>query len=253
MSRAADEFPSQALPVHNRLLEVQDSPSPCPYIDSRTARMPLFYPVTPLNGDDIDLLLAGGFRRSGSLMYYTHCAPCHACEPTRVDVSAFQLRGSFKRVLRRAEAELTLTWQTPVVDEERVRVYNAHREGRDLGCSPPIGPADYHAFLMDSCWPTIELEIRRGDQLIGISIMDVGTTSVSAVYTHFDPTASRYSPGTLSVLKQIEWAMTHERKWVYLGLYVSSNRHLNYKSRYVPQERLINGEWRQFDRPHPPT
>lgn len=246
MSRSTDEFPSQALPVRDRLLQVQDSPSPCPYIDSLTARMPLLYPVTPLNGEDVDRLLAGGLRRSGSMLYYTRCAPCHACEPTRVDASTFLLRSSFKRVLRRAEKKLTLTWQTPVVDESRVRLYNAHRAGRDLGSSPPIDASDYRAFLTDSCWPTLELEIREGDQLIGISIMDVGRTSVSAVYTHFDPTASRYSPGTLGVLKQIEWAAAHQRKWVYLGLYVSSNPHLNYKSRFVPQQRLIQGEWREI-------
>lgn len=247
MPWTADNFPSQALPVRDRLLQVQDSPSPCPYIDSLTAHMPLLYPVAPLDGDDVDSLLAGGFRRSGSLLYYTRCAPCYACEPTRVDVSTFQFSGSFKRVLRRAENELSLTWQKPLVDESRVQLYNAHRVGRDLGNHPPIDASEYRGFLTDSCWPTLELEIRSGDQLIGISIMDVGRTSVSAVYTHFDPAASRFSPGTLSVLKQIEWATAHHRRWVYLGLYVRSNPHLNYKSRFVPQQRLIAGEWRQIN------
>lgn len=247
MTCAADDFPSQALPVRDRLLLVQDRPSPCPYIDPLTARMPLFYPVAPLGGDDVDLLLAGGLRRSGALLYYTHCAPCHACEPTRVDVSEFRLSSSFKRVLRRAESELTLTWQTPLVDESRVQLYNAHRAGRNLGNSPPIDASDYRSFLIDSCWPTLELEIRSGNQLIGVSIMDVGRTSVSAVYTHFDPEASRFSPGTLSVLKQIEWAAQNHRRWVYLGLYVHSNSHLNYKSRFVPQQRLIAGQWRPID------
>ncbi|TWU10184.1 arginyl-tRNA-protein transferase [Allorhodopirellula heiligendammensis] len=216
--------------------------------------MPLLYPVSPLDGDDVDQLLAGGFRRSGSLLYYTRCAPCHACEPTRVEVNAFRLSNSFKRVLRRADKELTLTWQAPVVDPARVRLYNAHRAGRNLGNSPPIDMADYRGFLTDSCWPTLELEMRRGDQLIGISIMDVGSTSVSAVYTHFDPAASRYSPGTLGVLKQLEWAAKHQRRWVYLGLYVSSNPHLNYKSRYLPQQRLIHGEWVEIrDGAHTPS
>ncbi|TWT59214.1 arginyltransferase [Allorhodopirellula solitaria] len=253
MSRPADEFPFQALPVRDRLIEVQDAPTPCPYIDSMTARMPLLYPTTPLDGDDVDRLLEGGFRRSGAMLYFTRCAPCHACEPTRVNAGTFRMSGSLKRVLRRAEKELTLTWQTPRVDEQRVRLYNAHRLGRDLGKNPPIDAADYRAFLTDSCWPTLELEMRRRDQLIGISIMDVGRTSVSAVYTHFDPAAARYSPGTLGVLKQIEWALEHERKWVYLGLYVSSNAHLNYKARFVPQQRLIDGQWQQIPDGQPPA
>ncbi|MBB3204425.1 arginine-tRNA-protein transferase [Rhodopirellula rubra] len=242
-----DGFPAHALPVLGRLMQVQDSLSECPYLDSTVARMPLYYPIQTLGGEDVDRLLEGGFRRSGTLLYYTRCAPCYACEPTRVEVSKFRLGGSFKRVLRRAEKELTLTWQMPVVDETRVALYNAHRVGRSLGNSPAIGETEYHAFLTDSCWPTLELEIRKGDQLIGISIMDVGDNSVNAVYTHFDPAASRYSPGTLAVLMQMQWAAEHHRQWAYLGLYVSSNSHLNYKSRFVPQQRLRNGKWENID------
>jgi arginine-tRNA-protein transferase len=246
MSGADDQFPAQALPVRDRIMMVQDSPSACPYIENVTARMPLHFPIARLCGADVDCLLAGGFRRSGTMLYYTRCAPCYACEATRLDANRFEMSSSFRRVLRRAEQELTLTWQRPQVDEDRVRLYNSHRAGRDLGNSPPIDSSDYAAFLTDSCWPTLELEIRKGDELIGVSIMDVGDTSVSAVYTHFDPEAARYSPGTLAVLKQIQWAQEHQRTWVYLGLYVRSNSHLNYKARYVPQQRLIEGQWREI-------
>lgn len=238
-----DGFPSQADPLRERLMIVQDAPSPCPYIDSLTARMPLYYPVADFSGVDVDRLLAGGFRRSGNLLYYTKCAPCRACEPTRVEVDQFEWSKSMKRVIKRADRDLTMRWRRPIVDEARVRLYNEHRNGRNLDTSPPIDAADYRAFLTETCWPTIELEIKQDDRLIGVSIMDVGQQSVSAVYTHFDPAASRYSPGTLSVLQQIRWAQTNQRRWIYLGLYVASNRHLNYKARFQPQQRLINGTW----------
>ncbi|MFG0255257.1 MAG: arginyltransferase [Rhodopirellula sp. JB053] len=240
-------FPVQALPVLDRLMKVQDSASECPYLDSTIARMPLYYPIQTLSGREVDLLLEGGFRRSGTLLYYTHCAPCFACEPTRLDVGKFRVGSSFKRVLKRAERELTLKWQLPIVDEQRVALYNAHRVGRGLGNSPAIGDSEYHAFLTDSCWPTLELEICQGDRLIGVSIMDVGENSISAVYTHFDPEASRYSVGTLAVLKQVQWAVEHQRRWAYLGLYVASNPHLNYKARFVPQQRLRQGQWQDVE------
>ena len=242
-----DGFPRAAESLRERLLPVQDIPSACPYIDNVTARMPLLYPVSHLAGADVDQLLASGFRRSGNLVYYTKCAPCHACEPTRVDVDAFAMTSSFRRVIRRAEKDMTLTWRMPSVDDERVRIYNEHRAGRNLGSSPPIDSDDYQAFLTETCWPTLELEMRLGDDLVGISIMDVGEKSVSAVYTHFDPVASRYSPGTLAVLQQIQWAKENGRQWVYLGLYVQSNPHLNYKARYQPQERLIDGRWQAIE------
>ncbi|SMP48639.1 arginine-tRNA-protein transferase [Neorhodopirellula lusitana] len=242
-----DGFPAHAEPLREHLLPIQDTPSACPYIDGVTARMPLFYPVTPLSGEDVDWLLAAGFRRSGNLVYFTKCAPCHACEPTRLDVAHFQLSSSFRRVLKRAAKDLTLSWRMPSVDDDRVRLYNMHREGRNLASSPPIDAQDYHAFLTETCWPSLELEMKLDEQLVGISIMDVGQESVSAVYTHFDPQASRYSLGTLAVLLQIQWAQQQTRRWVYLGLYVESNSHLNYKARYQPQERLISGQWQAIE------
>ena len=165
-----------------------------------------------------------------------------------MDVNQFEWTRSFKRILRRAANDLTLTWRQPTVDDERVDLYNAHRDERKLGTSPPIDDHDYRAFLIETCWPTFELEIRKEGELIGVSIMDVGEQSVSAVYTHFAPSASRYSPGTLAVLQQIQWAQNHGRRWVYLGLYVASNPHLNYKARFGPQQRLIDGVWTDIAR-----
>lgn len=239
-----DGFPELAREVEDRLVVVQDAPSPCPYIDGFTARMPLHFPVAPLTPDDTDVLLAGGFRRSGTVVYYTRCEPCFACEPTRLRVADFQPGKSFKRIWNRGERELTAVWQSPRVDGDRVRLYNRHRRLRDLGGGEPVTAGDYQAFLTHSCWQTVELEIRDRGDLIAVSIMDVGRTSVSAVYTYFEPGASRFSPGTLAVLHQIDWARRNGRAWVYLGLYVASNPHLNYKSRFQPQERLIGGQWR---------
>ncbi|MCG8649251.1 MAG: arginyltransferase, partial [Pirellulales bacterium] len=82
---------------------------------------------------------------------------------------------------------------------------------------------------------------------IGISIVDVGAESTSAVYTHFEPGSGRYSLGTYAVLKQLQWARQTERKYVYLGMYVTNNRHLNYKARFGPQQRLIDQTWIDVD------
>ena len=87
------------------------------------------------------------------------------------------------------------------------------------------------------------MSIRHGDRLISISVIDVGQQSLSAVYTHFDPDFSRFSPGTYAILKQIQHARETGRAFVYLGMYVAQNQHLNYKARFVPQERFIRGNW----------
>ena len=40
--------------------------------------------------------------------------------------------------------------------------------------------------------------------------------------------------------------MESDRKYVYLGMYVAENRHLNYKARFMPQERFVNGCWVKY-------
>jgi arginine-tRNA-protein transferase len=151
------------------------------------------------------------------------------------------------RVLKRGDRDLHCQWGPPQVDEERVRLFNEHRIARDLGDGSPVDADSYRSFLGDSCCNTVELSISMRGALVAVAIMDVGAASTSAVYTHFDPLARRYSLGTYAVLKEINWAIATKRQYVYLGMYVADNHHLNYKARYSPQQRLYDDRWIDFD------
>lgn len=235
-----------------RLIVVQDQLQPCPYLNGVTARMPLRLPVGSVTTEITDQLLAMGYRRSGDFVYRPQCPCCSECKATRVDVDQFRMTASLRRVMRRGDRDLTFHWGAPRVDRTRVEIFNQHRAKRGLGqgCAP-IDAESYRAFLTDSCCQTAELSISRSDRLVAVSIVDVGKTSVSAVYTHFDPAAALYSLGTYAILKQIEWAKSTDRQYVYLGMYVDSNRHLNYKARFRPQQRLDRGQWIDVDAVEP--
>jgi len=230
-----------------RLVVVQDQPQTCPYLDDTVARMPLRLPIGTLTPLIFDRLLASGYRRSGDFVYRTQCPTCQECVPTRVDVGRFHWTKSMRRVLNRGDRELEIEWGVPQTDTERVRLFNAHRAARGLGDGEPIDLGSYQSFLGDSCCQTMELSMSLGSRLIGVAIMDVGQESTSLVYTHFDPRFGRYSPGTYAVLKQLEWAAEHGRKFIYLGMYVAENPHLSYKARFRPQQRLLDGEWIEID------
>jgi arginine-tRNA-protein transferase len=226
------------------LVVVYDGLQDCPYVSGRVARMPLEYPRTPLSPVDLDRLLELGYRRTGPMVYQTHCPTCQSCIPTRVDVDAFRLTRSMRRILNRGDRELELDWGKPVVDPERVRLFNEHRLQRGLSRNGTVEASDYHEFLVATCVRSMELSFRCQGRLIGSAIMDLGCEAINAVYTHFDPDYGRFSIGTLAVLKQIQLARETGRRFVYLGLYVASNPHLNYKHRFRPQQRLLEGEWR---------
>lgn len=247
MSHLTPENPIRVPNAECRLVVVQDQTQPCPYRDGVVARMPLRLPVGSVTPEVTDQLLAYGYRRSGDFVYRTQCPTCDACKPTRVDVERFRPTTSMKRIRRRGERDLVHRWGEPRVDAKRIWLFNQHRIQRGLNQgSPPIDAESYRSFLSDTCCETKELSIRIADELVAIAIVDIGKTSISAVYTHFDPHASRYSLGTYAILRQMEYAIATGRRYVYLGMYVEENSHLNYKARFQPQQRLDDGEWRDI-------
>lgn len=247
----SDSAARESTPFKTPVMQFRDQSRDCPYIPSEQALMPLVYPMSKLDGVEFDAYLAAGRRRSSAFLYHTACPRCSACEPTRIAVQNFRWTSSLLRVRRRAELSLRVTVGPPQVDEQRIQLFNKHRQLRKLG-SPDEwdGLEDYEQGFVQSCCDTVELAYWLAKQLVAVSIVDCGLRSLSAVYTYFDPEHQRFSLGTYSILKQVEWALATERTYLYLGMHVASNSHLNYKARFVPQERLIQGVWTGFDEPN---
>lgn len=232
------------------MLELADHVHPCVYRPAEKAKMPLLYPTRRLSPEELDTQLAMGRRRSGSFVYYTACGSCRACEPTRLEVSRFNPTKSMRRILSVGDRGCRVEIGRPSDGEIRLRVFNRHRLGRGLAVSEePYEASEFSGFLVDSCCETIELSFWDGEALIGCSIVDCGDHAISAVYTYFDPSYSRLSIGTYSILKQIQFAQQRRKRYLYLGMYVADNQHLRYKARFAPQERFINGQWVPFESP----
>jgi arginine-tRNA-protein transferase len=101
-------------------------------------------------------------------------------------------------------------------------------------------------FLINTSCPTIELSFWLQNRLAAVSIVDCGQDSLSAVYTYFDPEFSDLSLGTYAIIRQFRWATRTNRTWLYLGMYVAQNRHLNYKGTFLPQQRFQQGNWQEI-------
>ncbi len=231
-----------------QLTKVVDEASICPYLDARTARMPLEIPASAVSGQQLDYLLDMGYRRSGWFYYRTACPGCHACEPLRVDVPKFIESRSLRRVLKQGDAQLRVTIGQPKCDDLRLKLFNQHRIQRDM--SRGDGPAsadDYTSFLVSSWNATNEICYWLQDRLAAVAIVDVGIDSLSAVYCYFDPELDHLSLGTYSILTQARLARANDMRWLYLGMYVADNKHLRYKARYYPHERFQAGSWRRYE------
>jgi len=226
---------------------------PCPYLPGQTACTPLRWPRTELEPSDFDRLLEEGDRRAGPVVYRTECPSCTACEPLRVPVSRFVPTKSQRRALRRNE-DLRVVTRAPFTSDERLHLYNRHREERGLSHGEgPISASEYHLQYVESCVETREIAYYAGDRLIAVSILDVGERSASSVYHYFDPDEGKRSLGVFSVLKEISLCAEWGVDWYYLGLWVEQCSSLAYKSGYYPHQRRRGGAWHEYDADSAPS
>ncbi len=231
-----------------RDVTVYDEQEPCPYLDSRQARLPLQIPgqrVTPLQTDQ---RLALGQRRTGEFVYSTCCDGCSACEPIRLPVNRFRFSRTHRRTLRRNDRLLTPYIGPVVVDHSRIELFNLHRRLRNLGRRESnIDGEEYAWAFQRSCFDTFELSYSLDGRLVCVAICDQGENSMSAVYTYYDPRRAALSLGTWSILRQIEYCRQTGRDYLYLGFYIADSPNMSYKARFLPHERLIDQGWRPFD------
>ncbi len=210
--------------------------------------MPLAIPVGGLCPEQFDLLLESGYRRSGWYFYRTRCPNCRACQPLRLDVEHFRPSRSQRRAESKGARTLRTEVATPTIDSKRLELFNRHRVERRLNHGDDVvDEQDYRAFLVNSHTAVAELSLWHEERLVAVSITDVGSQSLSAVYCYFDPQYAWLNPGTYAILQQIALARHRNFRWLYLGMMVAANAHLKYKANYRPHQRRIDGRWVDFD------
>ncbi len=225
-----------------------DSLEVCPYFGNRTARLPLRFAGDQVGSAEFDACLEQGDRRYGHFLYKASCPDCSACEAIRLDVNAFSPSCTQRRVDRRGRREFTVRIGPPILDAERVRLFNLHMDRRGLSNnSPPIDELAYRAFLVETCCDTFEVGYYLADRLTAVAICDRGKSSISAVYCYYDVGASHLSPGTFSILTLIRLCRGWNMRYLYLGYYIAESPHMCYKANFAPHERRIGGRWRRFD------
>nr|Q07M86.1 RecName: Full=Aspartate/glutamate leucyltransferase [Rhodopseudomonas palustris BisA53] len=229
------------------------APSPCPYLPGRQERKVFTHLVGPKAGDLNDLLTHGGFRRSQSIAYRPACDQCRACVSVRVVANEFRPSRAQRKILGR-NADVVGELRSPVPTSEQYSVFRAYldRRHRDGGMAD-MTVLDYAMMVEDSHVKTRLIEYRRrklepgstgrGEELLAVALTDVLNDGLSMVYSFFEPAEDRRSLGTFMILDHIARARRLGLPYVYLGYWIDGSQKMDYKGRYLPQQRLAPSGW----------
>ncbi|MBN8957066.1 MAG: arginyltransferase [Rhizobiales bacterium] len=234
------------------------APSPCPYLPGKEERKVFTHLVGERAGDLNDVLTHGGFRRSQSIAYRPACEGCKACVSVRVIVNDFRPSRGMRRILDR-NADIVGEMRNATPTSEQYAVFRAYLDSRHRdGGMADMTVLDYAMMVEDSHVETRIIEYRRRGPdtgitgrgtgpLLAVALSDILNDGLSMVYSFYDPALDARSLGTFMILDHIERARTLGLPYVYLGYWVSGSRKMEYKRRFLPQERLLPDKWTRFD------
>lgn len=228
---------------------------PCGYWPERIARDLVLDPQDPRLGEFYPTALGWGFRRSGNLLYRPYCRNCQACVAVRIPVADFRPDRSQRRCANR-NADIESRVVAAERSDEQLALYRHYLSARHRdGGMDDHGAAEFDQFLVGD-WSQgrfLELRLRGAGEtagegpgrLLAVAVTDVVGNALSAVYTFYDPAFAARGLGTLSILRQIEWARREARDHLYLGYWIEGHQKMDYKRRFRPLESFDGQRWRR--------
>jgi arginine-tRNA-protein transferase len=210
------------------------APSPCPYLQGRVERK-VFTHLVGQDARSLNTQLSqGGFRRSQNIAYRPACDGCAACVSVRVPVNTFEPNRSFRRTLK-TNADLVGTVVKSHATSEHYSLFRAYIDSRHGdGGMADMTVLDFSAMVDDNFVDSrlVEYRIRgEGDgngRLVGAVLIDILGDGISMIYMILDNIARVRRLGL---------------PYLYLGYWVRGSRKMDYKARFLPQERLTAEGW----------
>ena len=234
------------------------APSPCPYLAGKEERKVFTHLVGERAAELNNILTQGGFRRSQSIAYRPACEGCRCCVSVRVVSKEFSPTRSMRRIVSRND-DIVGEMRIAVPTSEQYAIFRGYLDSRHRdGGMADMTVLDYAMMVEDSHIETRIIEYRRREpgssmpghragDLIAVALTDVLADGLSMVYSFFEPDEADRSLGTFMVLDHIARAQRMGLAYVYLGYWVRGSRKMDYKSRFLPQERLTPEGWARVE------
>ena len=234
------------------------APSACPYLPGKEERKVFTHIVGKRARDLNEVLTQGGFRRSQTIAYRPACETCRACVSVRVVVDDFEPSANMRRVLR-TNRDMVGGAVLNRPSSDQYGLFRRYLDARHAdGGMVDMTVLDYAMMVEDSHVETMIVEYRgrgpdtaihgRGTgELAAVCLTDILADGLSMVYSFYDPALADRSLGTLMILDHIARAKAKGLPYLYLGYWVEGSRKMDYKARFLPQERLMPQGWMRVE------
>ena len=215
----------------------------CSYLPNRQEQLLVILDPSCYSTDKFESLLGLGFRRSGNQIYRPHCPICSACSSVRVLAQDFIPSKSQKRKLNKAKNQFEVKYST----QERSEYYPLYSKYITMrhqdGSMYPPEKEQFQSFLLCSWLKITFIELWHQDTLAAVAVTDCMNSSISAIYTFFDPDFEHYSLGSVMILEQLKFAKEQNKQYVYLGYQIDECDKMKYKTQFLPAQKQLNDEW----------
>ncbi len=234
------------------------APAACPYLPQEMERKVFTHLVGERAPELNDLLTQGGFRRSQNIAYRPACETCRACISVRILVNEFEPRRTMRRVLAE-NADLVSHEYPAEPSSEQYSLFRYYLDARhQKGGMSDMSVLDYAMMVEDTHVNTKIIEYRVREEgagikersqgeLVAVALTDRMGDGLSMVYSFYNPDLSRRSLGTFMILDHIRRARLLGLPHVYLGYWVKGSRKMDYKTKFLPQEHLMQRGWERYD------
>jgi len=224
-----------------RVYEFVADDKPCPYLKNKKSKTKYFW-IDNCTTSKYDALLQRGYRRFGKLFFNPICENCNECLSVRINAKAFKFSRSFKRVLKKNK-DVKIVFKRPTLTPSHLNLHqkyhtfmNSHR-GWNTDDTSVSGY--FRSFVEGFMEYGYEFLYILDGKIIGVALVDVLPSGISAIYCFYDPDYKKRSIGTFSILNHINFCKRNGLNFVYLGYWVKENTSLKYKENFKPFEVLV--------------
>lgn len=222
------------------LIHLVEEPRACSYLPEQSASLE-YRIVELMSAAEYERLLERGYRRFGRQLFRPRCRECSRCVSIRFRPADFTLSTGQRRVLRQ-NRHIQVRHEPVSMSPRHLELYRRYHQfmAENRGWSQDtISGADYYdSFLAGGGEFASQWLYFDGGELVGVALMDETPNAISLVYHFYDPAWRPHSPGTFSILVQLEYARQRGKAYAYPGYWIAENRSMAYKERFRPFETL---------------